>query len=222
MMAEGGPAPSTAPTSVTSCHGVAQGTGLDSPTVNCTGANFIVASYTNYSAAACSAQLIDSSGNTWTPMTNYPAGGSGTVNGCLWYVCNPTLSSTYHIQITGTVVGAVFQGFRNVATTACLDGSQFNGAKSSTPVSTGSITPGQSGNLIVVGAASDTAIANAMSVSGGALTWAVTDFVPLDNGVAAAVGLAWAVQPVAASINPSVTLTGGTDNVAYVASFKHQ
>jgi hypothetical protein len=208
------------PTLVAGCQGVMQGAGgATTNPVNCTGAVGYIAATTTYAQNACTSGLIaDSNSDTWHQLANYA---DGSFEVCLQYSCGITGTTGFTVRYPPTVAGVAFAGFTNLAG-LCADAGQVNGSTGTSPLNTGSITPGASGELLAIALSSDTATANAMSVTGTCgLTWTVTNFLPVANGVGLSTGLAYAIQSAAGTCNPQVTAAGSGNNAVSVAAFKH-
>jgi hypothetical protein len=126
------------------------GEGADATTLTVTardtrGANFLVAAVIGY----CWSELVidnDSNSNSWQPLTNREGDGNRWLR--LFYCYNPTVSATHSFRVTGgdgsrlAVVWAAYSGMD--ATSAVYIGE--NGSASMT---TGNITPGAIGDLII-------------------------------------------------------------------------
>jgi len=192
--------------------GGGDGSDLTSGAINTTGASLLVVY-----AAAChgctSVTFSDSASNTWTGLTNV----ADSQESRFWYASNPSISAshTFTEARSGVLFNAAFcvAAFSGAQVASPFDQQNTNFNSGSTTIATGSITPSQSGELIVAGVASG-AENTTPSIDSG---FTLVDSVAGDGHDL--VGLAYLAQGAAAAINPTWTLESG-DNQAAIASFK--
>jgi hypothetical protein len=186
--------------------------------VDATGANLIVLGVATDSGGAPT--ITDSSSNSWgSPV-------AGTDNGlnslCHIYLCySPTVTSSWTCTVTHTgyfpvIACLVFSG----STASPFDQSDQNTTAGAATLTTGSITPGFTNELLVAAIGffgvnfSDTTC-NSVD-SSFTLQQTVTGHPGLRRGL----GLAYQLQTAITARNPQFTLSQSTDAVAAIASFK--
>jgi hypothetical protein len=191
-------------TFVASAHGF----GLTDPTtanVNMSTANFIVL---NVSAAAPPASIDDSQGNTYTSTSNC---GSATIAGCLYYKYAPTVSSSMHWTVHGTVAASIqVLGFSGTTGSGIdQDNTQAFNSGAATTCPTNTITP-SAGAVVISGVS--------FQNDGGSATYsidnsfALTVFDPFVAATAEGGGIAYKLGVVGA-ITPTWTDTGTSSPV---------
>lgn len=192
-------------------HAASVGAGTStapSVTMDNTGANLLVAAL----AAISTAGPTDSSGNTWTLVFS-SAVDSGELS--LFYCANPVVSSSQTIAFAADYSSCCVASFAGVAA-APLDqkliGTQATGV---TTVRPGSIVPSQN-NCLVISAVGSHNVASSVSVDSGLTLLDYEDFV---TSSAYGSALAFYIQPVAASIDPTWTYNASVDAVAAILSF---
>jgi hypothetical protein len=126
--------------------------------INTTGASLIVIQASRFTAIPVAP--TDSQGNTWTPLSVHNDGG-GSEETQYYYVCAPSTASTQTFSVGGvgittpeTILVAAYSG---TATSNCYDtGTDKGGKTTSGTTALPSITPSQSGDLVVSGVAENT------------------------------------------------------------------
>lgn len=178
--------------------------------VDTTGANLII-----LALAGQSFSVSDNKSNTWTALTSR-SNGAGNTTGRLYYCENPTVGSG-HTFSTGQTYNAVGMVAFSGADTSPFDQQNTNTNGTGTPLTTGSVTPGVNGELLIAG----------LALGGTTLTPAIDSSYTLQGsvnatpGVTYGVGVAYLVQTTAAASNPSWSWAGGSTNcVAEIATFK--
>lgn len=201
---------------------------------NGTGANFIAACVTTYSASCTGATVSDSINGTWsTHGTNYSNSSGSTSNSCLWYKANASVNSSMTVSavLTGGYAQVAAAWFSNVATSSPLDQEAGKGTTSTTTDQPGSITPGQANELLLSCTGRQSQFTGSATVSGSGFS--VTDSIVGASPNGQATGMAYVVQTSATAANPTwnySTLTslsgGGLTNESFQqlssASFKTQ
>jgi hypothetical protein len=172
--------------------------------IDTTGADLLVASLGSNNPAT----LTDNKGNTFTQIA--------ARNECsLWYNRGGTVGSghTFTPNNTGAIVVAAFTG----SVASPLD--QFNSTLVgySTAAQTGSITPTQSAELIVATTYMGAVATTASVDSGFTIILQIPSGGPQNQGTA----LAYLIQSVAATVNPTFSLAAGAYMHTAIASFKH-
>jgi hypothetical protein len=145
-----------------------QSTGIDASTtttgsMDSTLANFIAIEVSDYAAAGIGT-LTDTYGNTWHPCSIYTDGSLCRVR--IYYAINPTVGSGHTFTYSGVTPYAalVVVSYSGMDITAPFDAE--NGASS---LSTGNITPGSAGEVIIAALCNNDAGSPTYSVSGGSL-----------------------------------------------------
>jgi hypothetical protein len=185
--------------------------------INTTGATLLVMSLSVLGSGS-SRTVSDNKGNTWVQITQQV---NGNNNVTLYYVQNPTVGTGHTFSGAGTWPTIIVQAFAGTDTTAAVD--QFNHATNGAAltVQPGSITPTANGEVLVTAAV----CGNAQIEGNDAITdsFVITDVFYYVSSVAVDVVMAYRVQPTAAAINPTWTLSSGTNcanTSAVIASFK--
>lgn len=182
--------------------------------IDTTGANLIVVGIVSNQGST--PNLIDSKGNTWTPLTQSAVTGASQA---ILYYSTPTSVGAGHTftnngtQTYSTIYVAAFSG---AAASSPYDGQQ-NGATATgvTTLATGSITPTQNGAIVVtVYGFNVTGVP--LSINSGFTITDSQDFGASNNYGG---GLAYLIQGTAAAVNPVWTRTGNTNQEARIASF---
>lgn len=183
--------------------------------INCTGANFLVACCT--SASAHAGTISDSQSNTWTSLTRTVSGNATDIQ--LFYVFNASVSAshTFTISSTGGFPCIEVMAWSGIQTTPNpFDVQNTNSSASATSLTPGSITPSVNNELIVVGLAVDTAT-SATSIDSN---FTITDTVTLVGGQHFGGSIAYLLQGTAAAVNPTWSWTTAALPEAAIASFK--
>jgi hypothetical protein len=181
---------------------------------NTTNADLLVVAVADESGVT--ATVSDSRSNTWTAR-----GRSSNATGNLQlFDCVPTnkgTGTTFTATSTGAFPAIAVLGWAGSKTTgAPLD--QQNGAASdaASALSTGSITPGETDELVIAAAGTSTAANTINSVDSG-FTIAATAQV---SGTADGVSIAWKVQTAIAALSATWTYAGANTAAVRIASFK--
>jgi hypothetical protein len=187
--------------------------------ISSVGCDLIVA-LTVGTAASGSAVMTDSVGtNTWSDLTGQSV--SGQAKAQLHYTANPATSAshTFTATLTGASTSLMVMGFSGSKLSSPFD--QQNGANAtSMPLSTGSITPGQDGELIVSAIYNGRTGGFASSTDTGVAFTQISQLSQV-GGVSYGSMMAYGVQGTAAAASASWDSSGGSSNIAAViASFK--
>ena len=117
-----------------------------------TGAKLIVVSIANFNSSGADTGPSDGV-NTFLPLTIKGPPTLGTRTNQMWYVINPTTSSTYTVSAKRNYTTITMAAFSYSGTTPALDGQAAGaGADSSTTIQPGSLTPSGT-ELFVTGVA---------------------------------------------------------------------
>lgn len=188
--------------------------GATSTAINTTGANLIVVIAGWNSHAPNTMTVTDSASNTWTGLTVY---NSNSLYQQIFYSLNPTVgaSKTFHISASQTFPNISVEAFSGAAATNVFDvqnGSSTSGNSSS--YATGNISPSRNKELIISGL---TTYQTGITVDSGLIATGTT----LNyNGTAVGSGMAYKIQSTAATISPTWSTSGGSNQmVVAVASF---
>jgi hypothetical protein len=153
--------------------------------------------------------ISDSKSNTWTALTAVTGGG----NECrLYYVEDPTVGSGHTFTLSGSFAAMCIAAHSGVIAVSPFD--QQNGtAEGASPRSTGSVTPSEDNELIIVGGGG--------SGAGHTIDNGVTldEQIDLTGGVNYGCAIGHKYQVAAAAINPAISTTSGT-TAAVIATFK--
>jgi hypothetical protein len=170
------------------------------PSINTTGANFIVVAVSSYTTGPA-ATLSDNKSNTWTPLTLHSVTGGGQIQ--LYYSYNPTVGAGHTFSLAGTGI----DGSLAVAAFSGVAASPFdvqNGA-TYTPAagtySTGSITPTVNNELLIAAIADGSGAADSINSAFNMIEQQY--FV---NSANFGVALAFRILGTAAAINPNWTV----------------
>jgi hypothetical protein len=182
------------------------GTG-DSPSVDTTGANFLVACVSGLTADR---GISDSKENAWIELT--PQTGEFSASAALYYVANATVGSGHTFTAVGSTTGIVVVAFSGVKVTSPFD--QENGVtEGASPRSTGSVTPSENDELVVAGSGG---VGNTYSIDSG---FTLDEFITVAGGTNFGVAIAHKIQTTAAAVNPAWSTVSGDIN-AFIATFK--
>jgi hypothetical protein len=174
---------------------------VTTPAIDTTGANLIVIAT---SIGSGSTLIRDSNSNTWTALTRYGAGPGIQ----LFYCFGPAVGSGHTFSNgSGDYPAIAVAAYSGVAS-APFD-TQNGVANVSSPIHTGSITPGSNGELLIsaLGDLSGTTVSIDSS-------FALIEQQFYSPGSAYGVALAWQVQATAAPINPTWTTSFGSATIA--------
>ena len=197
--------PSTSATVIASTSGPRSGTGQVGSAIDTTGADMIIMSISGYSGVDTPS---DSEGNTWVNLST--SGGSRKQR--LSYCLSPTTSSSHTFSCTGTSFpSASVVAFSGVGS---YESENFSADVYGTTVQAGAVTPTTDNSLVFIGAVNEAGIFNAVD-SGFTLETAAA-YVP---GAAMGNAAAYLVQPLAASVNATLTCSVSAGKSASVAVF---
>lgn len=190
------------------------GNGFTTVSYNDTGANFIIVQVvTNF---ATSGTLTDSNSNSWIPLTQF-SGAFSDRFAQFYYCISCTVGSGHTFSITGTStfpsLGVL--AFSGVDTSSPFDVQNGSNNGFANTVTTGSITPGVSGELIIAGLQYDDS--TTATITGGATT--INANPQTGFGWTGQV-MAYFVQSVATSVNLTWSWTNNSRNIGIIASFK--
>ncbi len=157
----------------------------------------------------------DSQSNTWTLATTTKV---STAYLSIYYVCNPTVASnqTFTNNVSSGGSWLLVSAFSGTATSSCLDTYNGNGTTTNTDtITTGSVTPAASGELLVT---------DALKINGGIDTFSINDGFSLLDQPTAFTPISADAYLVASNTNPiDPTWTNAqsvTDLVANIIAFK--
>lgn len=192
-----------------------QSTNGISPAINTTGATLIVVQEVRYGLAPTAP--TDSAGNTWTALPDHSNSTSYHIR--YYYICGPTTNSNHIFTpgayTTGSAVWMSVAAFSGTAASDCHDAGTNQGAKSnSITTALPAITPSQSGDLIISGAAQNTGGADGTFAVNQGLSIAESK----TSGPVAA--LAWKQHTSASPLSVSWTVGNSFDTQMAVVAFK--
>lgn len=189
------------------------GNSVTTSAIDTTGANLIVLCVGYYSASTDQTPT-DSKSNTWTFIARVT---SGDVETAYWYCLNPTVGSghTASYAHTGVYATISFAAFSGAAASSPLDQTNSATGTATTSLSSGSVTPTESNELVI--SAIGTTVANTLSVGSG-LT--ILDQLPNVPGDHLGLAVGYFIQSTAAAINPSWSWSTSSNSSAVIASFK--
>jgi hypothetical protein len=190
--------------------------GFTTAGVDTTGATLLVVTVAWANSAPT---LSDSKGNTWETARDYAPFGPGSRIYYCWN--NPTVGTGHTITLTGTDVFASAQFWAWDAGTLSadpLDQSNENVSFSSTTWTSGSVTPTEPGELVIVHCNYD----NAPSMPTVDQSFLSPSYGDVGAGaVYNGSGSSYLIQTSAAAVNPTFTkASGATNNYGTIASFK--
>ena len=224
LVGVGGPAAVGGGITLINASAAAYSTGASVTTagISTTGATLLVVSVSAYNTANCTVDTSPSNSGHWA------AAGSGNGNGVgdsnIYYAYNSSGLSTGGSQAAtvncsgngGSYVTAALLAYSGtlISSTPLDQKNDSGNASGTTTIQPGSITPTQSGELIV----------SALSMLNGSFCTVGTPTMTVEASNFALVSGAAAdlVQVTAATINPTWTCTAGTYMSSSIASFKHQ
>lgn len=192
-------------------------TSLNSTTsaaIDTTGANLMVANVSWYNAVTPNGVLSDSKSNTWTQLT---ANTDATISVRLFYCYNGSVGSGHTFSYNGTTTAPSIYivAFSGISASP-FDVQNGNGTASGSSLSTGSITPSQSNELIITGSTGD---ATTWFIDSG---FTISDQIANNSGVYVGGAIAYSVVSSTSALNPSWSFGGGSGFHirAAIASFK--
>lgn len=198
---------------------VSQGTSgaVTSSAIDTTGATLLVLVLISY-ASATESTISDSKGNTWTQRTAY-------INGTLertriYYCASPTVGSghTFAASGTGSFPAIAVSAYSGTAASSPYDVEAGTQNSSTTSKATGSVTPSQNGDLLVVGAGFGSVGAPVSPAINSSFN--VLGSVGNVNGVSFGVCHGYYVQPTAGAINPTISWTTASSIACSITGFK--
>lgn len=182
-----------------------------SPSVDTTGANFLVAVIVgNQSLTA----PTDSKSNTWTALTEYANSGQGLYVR-IFYVANPTVGTGHTFTNTsGNYSFTYVSAWSGMATASPFDAENGQNSVNGTTIQPGSVTPSTTNELFITGF--ESIAAGTASIDNG--------FTIQDGDLVGGAPYAWAykVNSTSTAQNPTWTTTGSSWIVSNMAAFKHQ
>lgn len=192
-----------------------------SAAVNTTGATLLVMCVSKSSSLASSALISDSQGNTWHALTDVT---NGALGHCIWYAWDkggtPLSTSAAHTFTIGNpnTSGAIISAYSGTQTSSDpFDKQNTNTAAASLTVTTGTVTPSTSGQLLIALVGAQVAATAPFTINS---SFTVNAYIVGAAGAVQAVGGAYFIQTVAAAINPTWTVGGASNLTAAIASFK--
>lgn len=200
------------------CAASADGADVTTGSLNTTGASLVVMFVASYAAVAMPT-ISDSKGNTWTARTRYGPGAALSSSN-FFYAQNPTVGSGHTFTATGPGINdypaICIIAFSGTATTSVYDVENGNnGSIGQSTIQPGSVTPSQNGEVVLTGVTStDT---GTVSINSG---FTIADQTPNAVGLNFGGALAYKIQPTAAAVNPTWTLSGSFDVSSSAATFK--
>jgi hypothetical protein len=197
---------------------VKAGTGASGGTssaIDTSGADFLIMAYAGTSTQPVT--VSDSkSGNTWTPLTSQSV--AGGEKALLYYAPNATVGSGHTFTVSG---GGIFAGFCVAAFSGSKLASPFDvenkNSSTSSSVQTGSVTPSENNELVVVGFAFDPDIASSIAIDS---SFVFSDKLAYNAGNSYGAALAYLIQGTAGAVNPTASWTGSANVGAVIATFK--
>lgn len=191
-------------------HAAAAGTTANQ---NCLSATLFVASI--ISASGGTPTPNDSSSNIWTQIGSYENDGNTSVNVGLFYVANPTVTSSQNFGITSSDFSVLCVQAWSGSASSPLGTSSAGNSSSGSTVQPGSLTPSAANSLLVTACAPN----NTNNVSSIDSSFTISDNVAYSGGVNEAGAMAYLVQSAAAAVNPSWTLDNSFGGAAIMAYF---
>lgn len=182
--------------------------------IDTTGADFIVIGVTGYGVSSWT--VSDSQSNTWTAATEYASNPAVQ----LYYCTNPTTSASHTFTLSGSAVygrinAAAFSG---VAASSPLESENSGSTTTTSPASTGSVTPTQNNTLLISAGGLGSVVSP--GVSGSPAFTALDEHTGI-GGSDYSTGFAYYVQATAANISSEFAWGSGTgDATAMIAAFK--
>lgn len=188
------------------------GSDITTPAINTTGANLIVA---GVASGANAPAISDSRSNIWARLNIY----SGGPNIALFYCYIPIVGSGHTFSTTSSNAPSLFVAAFAGASSSPLDQQDGAGASSGiTAVQPGSITPGQSNELIVTFLG--IAASGNISVSGVNQGFTIAGSETFSAGNNYGGAMAYLIQSTAAAVDPTWIVSGSASLLAAIASFK--
>jgi hypothetical protein len=186
--------------------------------LNTTGANFLVATVSEYSGDV-TGMVTDSKSNTWVAG---PTNVGGDCYHAMFYVCSPTVgaSHTFKYDNGANVFGTIQVSAWSGATGSTIDQqNSFSQSGTTSTLQPGSITPSANNTVVVSGVC--------FADDGGIQTYTVnspftvSDFVPMVPTLSEGGARAYRIQTTATAANPTWTDSAAYGNsIASIGSFK--
>lgn len=188
------------------------GTDVTSGSINSTGANFLIVAVADFGSGATGTVTDSKSNLGWTPLTAYNTAGDARIH---LYYCVPTsVGSGHTVSYTGTLPAIAFAAFSNVNAIP-FDSEVGATGSTSNPVG-GSITPSAAGALVI--SATANLGNNTGSVDSG---FAIVGSYLGVSGNNYSLGMAYLIQTIAATVNPTWTVSVTNPWSATNAGFKN-
>lgn len=199
------------------------GDGFTTSAIDTTGANFLYASTSSYTAVGgyVATSMSDSYGNTWTALTPVT---QDVYALRMWYVENATTGSghTFTVTTTNSFSPVTVYAFSGMATTSVLDQQTGTASGAATTHQPGSLTPNQADSLII--SSLGTNAANFTSINSGFDTLDTTATTGNSHnaidGETVTGGASYLIQGVAAAVNPTWTISASFLANVKLAVFK--
>lgn len=193
--------------------GSADGNAVTTPNIDSTGANFL-AQFVAFDGAT-SPTPTDNKGNTWTGLTTFVG---NFARGRWWYSIPTSVGGGHNagVNVASSFPTTCFLAFSGVAASP-FDVQNGATGLAVSALATGSITPGQINELILVGLMVEAAI-SALSIDGTGFT--ITDQVAQVASQHYGANVAYKVKTDAVAENRTWSWTTAVDCCAAIASFK--
>ena len=180
--------------------------------VDTTGANFLLCVLATFNAPV-TGNVSDSKSNSWTWRTQYGPDADFFVQ--VGYVVDPTVGSGHTLTNNSGYHVLFFYSFSGMDTASSVYDTE-NGAGDAT--NTGSITPDESGELLVTAWCGTTGSGDSSTVDGG---FSIEDLVAFNNGVNPGAGVAFDnTYDSVSAVSCEWTDVGSADNALTIAAFK--
>jgi len=192
--------------------GATGSTGATTAAIDTTGANLLVIFVSHVLSEGT---VSDNKGNIWKVAGEY--GYSANQHAALFYCLNPVvgIGHTFSFSANGTypcIFVAAFGGVSNKMPFDFSTGVDSTGSTSS--VATGSMIPDQDFSLIITGISNNK---STFSIDSG---FTITDQIAANAGVNVGGAMAWFIQGIGASVNPTWSWSGPGASGAIIAAFK--
>lgn len=203
------------------CAGASANTGCTTASTNMTGANFFIVSL-GWVQGITEPTITDTSSNTWrTTLNAYHLANNNDIHPIYAWNASSSGTQTFTVSdVTGSFASMCVLGFSGVQSSSDPFDAQNGTADSSngTFVSTGSITPSVSGEVVVSGLT----LGASGSIGGATIDSSMTIKVTVDTPAAGnyADGMAELIQSSAGPIDPQWQWTGNQTDATFIVSFK--
>ncbi len=186
--------------------------------VDMTGATGIVLAITSFQGVA-SPTPSDSSMNTWTASATAENAANEKIS--MWYVANPSTSAMQTFSVSGVTTFPVVcvVGFSHSKLTAPLDQTSTNTTGADTTLDTGSVTPSEDNEILLVGLAYGPTTGTTVSIDSGFNT--PPDNVDYSPGNNFGGAISFLVQSTAGALNPTWTWTAAEKASTAIITLKH-